>query len=152
MSPDAAESHGHVSDDLIDGSVDPELIPDNSAYRLWFSAVALRKDATEEQRSVQQGQLAPLELNSEEVVALIDILADFRERFEVLVIDQRADAEQAATWQETPDDEAFFAKRDSLVQDVLANIKAHLTAPAFARLDAYIQKEKKNMKLSAVTR
>jgi hypothetical protein len=71
------QSGSHItSSNIIDGSQNPELIPDDYAYKLLFIAIAEPKNATEEQISRAHGKIHQAGLNDDDEDALITLLSD----------------------------------------------------------------------------
>jgi hypothetical protein len=51
------QAHQHPQSPVIDGSVHPELIPDLTAYRLWFVSVSRGPNSTDAEMKHQAAQL-----------------------------------------------------------------------------------------------
>jgi len=147
----AHTDHVSASADIIDGSMHPELIPDSSAYRLWFSTVSLPPNATDEQRAIQGRLLSPLQLNGSDYTTLTDLLATFNGRFELLIKAQADNARLASTQLRSVDDSDFFSSRESLVSEIRQVMKSRLSVTAIKSIDEFVQGEKRNMKLSPLT-
>ncbi len=138
---------------LIDGSVHPEQIPDVSAYRLWFLTVSLPPNGTtESQRSIQNAQIAVLHLSHADRFALLTALASFNVHYTALVTDNNAAVASAAKSFKSLDNAAFLRVRDALVNGVMDDLRAQLSPEGFSNLHAYIQGEKRNMRLSPVNK
>jgi hypothetical protein len=61
----------------IDGAKNPELIPDEVAYRMLFLAVAEPEDATDEQKARARAKIAAAQLSEEDTQAFLRLMADF---------------------------------------------------------------------------
>ena len=138
---------------LIDGALHPELVPDVSAYRLWFLAVSLPPSgATDSQRAVQRAQLGALQLDDADYGVMVNALASFNGRYADLVTDHNATVSAAAKSLVQVDRTSFLSARDSLVNGAVADLSAQLSPGAFDRFRGFIQGEKKHMRLSPVNK
>lgn len=151
----SAQTHEHSSitaPTIIDGSINPELIPDNSAYRLWFSTVALPDNPTELQLAVNRSQLAQLDLNQVDYEALTAVLKIFNRRFNELLLQDEQEVKASAQLLRIHDESKFLQERDAMVEGMIDSLKSQLSASAMKRVDGHIQEEKRHMQLSSATR
>jgi len=133
----AVPQHEHTThaDDLIDGSKNPELIPDATAYRLFFVAASRAK--------AQQALLTSVGLGEQDSQGAARVLADFGKRYAALIeeYNQSSDKSQAAL-------SAFYAKRDALVQATRDALSVAVSADGVATLHNHIQGQKFRMKVA----
>ena len=141
-----------AADEIIDGAVHPELIPDSSAFRLWFSSVSLPENPTTDQQAIQRRQLSSLRLDDGDFEVVTQSIAAFRKGFSALISEQNSRAEQDGRALRTTDNSRFLADRDTLVISLINNLKAQLSPTGWATVSSHVTEEKKNMKLSPVTR
>lgn len=131
----------------VDGSQNPELIPDAVAYRLFFTAMSEAPNASSDRRARQRAFIAPIGMSTLDQQAAISILANFKVQFAAMVAQFNA-AEEAAQTLGTPSSgAAFLAQRDAMVQDTRNRLKSVLSADGMSKLDAKVQDEKKKMKI-----
>lgn len=144
-SPVAAQAHQQAQTQIIDGSKTPQMIPDSVAYRLYFITVASQAPA------VQRAQLAAAGLSPDEIHAASKILAEFKSRWESLTksYNQSVDASEAIGI--APDWSGFDLKSDRLVANTRDDLRRVLSATGVQSLDAHVEREKKNMKMSGAT-
>lgn len=145
-----AHNHaGAASTQLIDGSVNPEKIPDVTAYRLFFLVFGKTPNARPEDQAKelnrQQGILNKIGLSAEERLLLISILDDFRVQYAALTQQYNASAEALAAKGQVANSKAFVVQRDNLVQATRDKLQA-LTPEGANQLDQHVQREKRGMK------
>jgi len=134
----------------IDGSKNPELIPDDAAYRAVFVALAEREEATEAEKAVFRDTAASTGLDEQDTEALFRILAAFRKQMD----DLRAQAKQILTRNPIPlagtsDYQQLVElskKQGAAFREATSALPARLSLEGVAKFDAYVQKEKRRMK------
>jgi hypothetical protein len=134
---------------MIDGAVHPELIPDSIAYRLYFSAVSIGPNPTEEDRKRQAAHLNKIGLPDLDREILIVVLSDFRTKHDALALQFNQAANAALARNEVFDPASFLKQMDNLVQSTRDALKLRLSREAMNQLDAFIQSEKKYMRVPA---
>jgi hypothetical protein len=147
----AATGQGMTMDPpgIIDGSKEPDLIPDVVAYRLWFLAVALPPGATEVEQARQWAQLKAAGLSSDDAMQTASILATFRTSYDYLVNSYNDSVAQANQMGDDPPDvQAFLGQRDALVGTTLRALNTALSAPGMQALRSYVQGQKANMRVA----
>jgi hypothetical protein len=134
---------------IIDGSVNPEKIPDVTAYRLWFIATGELPNPTEAKKARQLAHLHRIQgFHEADADVLIRVLEDFKVRWGLMKDAYNAQVDAAVKAGKTlPDVKAFLAARDQLVNDTRARLKLALSEESLSALDAHIQKEKHGMKM-----
>src|ERR1700685_1568486 len=117
---------------IVDGSKNPELIPDTLAYQHLFAAFAAHPTPAAQEQGRQDAQLGPLQLAVADRATLVTTLAGYR-----VQLDQFASAVLAAG---TPDALAgLLAQKSALVVTTLASLRQALTSDGASRLDQYVQ-------------
>jgi hypothetical protein len=139
--------HQVPAPDLIDGAVNPGLIPDTIAYRLYFITVSETRNAPPEARKRQLAYLSKVGLNENDLSSTISVLESFKSSYNELVARYNELAAAAEKEGKTPDYEMFVFKRDMLVQTTREDLHAVLSANGLASLDAFIKNEKRHMKI-----
>lgn len=133
---------------LIDGSKNPELIPDSTAYRLFLLTVAVPLDAPPAELKRQHALLRWSGLDENDVQPAVEILSDFRSQYDELVNQYNESAAQADKAGGAPDLQTFLYQRDALVKYTRERLKLNLTPTGMASLDAHVQQEKQGMKVA----
>lgn len=117
---------------LVDGSKNPEKIPDTLAYQHFFAAVAAHPTPTAYEQGRQSTQLGPLQLTAADRATLITALAGFQTQ-----LDSIASAVLVAA---TPDQlTSLQAQKVALAAATLASLRQTLTPDGASRLDHHIQ-------------
>jgi hypothetical protein len=70
---------------IIDGSKDPQLIPDVVAWRLWFVSVALPTGASEAAQARRRVQLKAAGLKGRDITAAASAVATFKTSYDHLI-------------------------------------------------------------------
>jgi hypothetical protein len=143
-------SHVHASatDGIVDGAANPELVPDSVAYRLYFIAVSEKPNPTPEEATRQLAHIRRIGLEDTDQNALIDVLTEFKTRYDEMVTQFNAIAEADTAAGTRPDIATFLRNRDKLIQDVREALARALSQEGVAKLNNHVQAEKKNMKVS----
>ena len=142
---DVHPNHNHDVTDLIDGAIHPELVPDSTAYRLFFVATSLPRDATPEDKAQQKAKLDPIGLNDAEFQVAIGILDQFKADYSDLINTYNIQSAAANDQAVPPDFKSFLERRDLLVQITQDSLRSALSAQSFAHFDTYVQGEKRHM-------
>jgi len=134
----------------IDGAENPELIPDDAAYRLVLVAVAEREDATKAETARYRAKIASARLNEEDTEALRLILAALQKQLDALNAQaHQILAQDALPLAGTPDYQQLVElnkKRAPVFREAMNAIPARLSLEGAARFQAYVQNEKRRMK------
>jgi hypothetical protein len=134
----------------IDGAENPELIPDDAAYRLVLVAIAEREDATEAEKARFRAKIASAGLDEEDAEGLFRILGSFQKQLDGL----NAQASQILArnplpFAGTPDYQQLVElnkKRVPVFREAMSAIPARLSLEGAAKFQAYVQNEKRRMK------
>ena len=139
--------HQHTAQNIIDGAVHPELIPDSVAYRLYFVAVSETPSPLPNESSRQHAHLQKAGLSENDIQSAGKVLANFKTEY-AAIIDSYNHSNEVLN---NTDDglPLFLAKRDALVQATRDALKATLSPQGMASFHANIQKEKAMMKVAA---
>lgn len=98
----------------IDGSKTPSLIPDATAYRLVFRALAEPPNASLAQVARQKRKLSRIVSSEAEYLGFSAALADFQVKYFALLAQYRPKQSQAPS-------QSFVATRDGIVSDTLVS-------------------------------
>lgn len=124
---------------IIDGSVNPELIPDTLAYRLYFLAVtSLPPDI---------GRYAMPLATATDLQAATTAIVAFRTAYDSLSNNYNQQVQAGSN----PDPNFFASQRDALVASTRAALQKTLSVDGMQKFDAHVQGEKKRMKTSGAT-
>jgi hypothetical protein len=135
----------------IDGAKNPELIPDDVAYRLIFIAFAEAEDATAEQKARALGKINPIGFSSDDADAFLRLMGQFYTGMAAI------EAQLTQIYQRSPilspysTDAATVRdlanQREKLIADTIAALPARLSSEGVAQLQAYLQQAKGGMKI-----
>lgn len=139
--------HIHPDVTVVDGAKNPELIPDSTAYRLWFVTVSLSPNSTPKQQTFQKAQLDKLQLMSADYQELVSALTEFKTQYLSLIASYNASAKAALLNGGQANLQSFLQQRDGLVSSTRAAIGLRLTEDGAARVDAHVQGEKRRIQL-----
>lgn len=145
----ASQTHIHPQSAVVDGSVNPELIPDLTAYRLYLLTVSRPSNATDSEVRRQSAQILRLGISDADRKVLISSLQNFKTLYNDWIESFNQRAKAAWDAQETLDTQTYLAQRDQIVQSTLDGLQAGLSHDGWVRLNAMVKSEKKNMKISA---
>jgi hypothetical protein len=135
---------------MIDGAKNPDLIPDEAAYRVVFLAFAEREDATDDEKARYRAKICPAGLAQDDEAALFVILSTFKKETDDL--QSQASAILATDPLPHPDSTDYQKLLDLDMQgraafgEAMSALPARLTADGVAKLDAYVKGEKRRMK------
>lgn len=139
--------HTAASVPVIDGSLNPELIPDSTAYRLFFVSVAEGANPAPEEVARHKSHLARIQLKANDGQSLADALRTFKQQYDDLIKNYNGTADGAILQGEAPDYSGFLRQRDALVQTTRDKLKLALSPEALRKLDSFVQGEKLRMKI-----
>lgn len=146
-----AQTHQHPAEPLIDGKVNPELIPDVVAYRLYFASISPHDTDTVDDLGRRTGKIVMLKLHPDDQQVLLMAMQTFGAQYRSLILDYNAAA--TAAWNANPQNvdpqlqAQFLARRDALVESTVNNLSANLSIRAWVQLAATVKAEKSNMKI-----
>lgn len=135
----------------IDGAKNPELIPDDTAYRLVFLAFSEPEDATDAQKARFRAKLTAAGLDEDDTEAFRLILGHMQTQLD----DVRAqeDAVLAANPMPHPDSTGatklteLSRQRDSYVAEAMSALPGRLSADGLGKFHDFILTQKRGMKL-----
>jgi len=134
----------------IDGSKNPELIPDDVAYRMVFVGVAEREDSTEAEKARFRAKIASAGLDDEDSEALFRVLAAFQKQVDALNAQaQEIRVRSPIPLAGTPDYQQLVElskKRQPVFREAMSALPARLSLEGAAKFQTYVQNEKRRMK------
>jgi len=116
---------------LVDGSKNPEKIPDNLAYWHFFAAVAAHVTPTAKEQGRQNAQLLALNLSAVDRQNFVAALAGFRATLDGIEATLLAQASAAQVV-------SLRQQKDSLLSSTMAALNSSLTADGLAKLNGYV--------------
>jgi hypothetical protein len=135
----------------IDGAKNPELIPDEVAYRMIVLAVAEPPGASAEAKERARAKLNPIGLSEDDAAAFLGLLAEFRNQVDALDrqaadILVRAPIPHPASveYRQLVD---VGKQKNQLITDTVAAFPARLSQDGLRKLSAYLPQAKKGMKI-----
>ena len=129
---------------IVDGSKNPELIPDSTAYRLYLHNLSVPANASEEQVKAQSSRLAKLNLSVSDYGQVLIILADFRSRYDAWIGRWNAEAQQK---REHFDPSLLWQESENIVTDTQRALQTQLSVEGLFRFANQVQQEKKHMQI-----
>jgi hypothetical protein len=142
--------HEHANANAeIDGSKNPELIPDLTAYRLFLLALAKPPEATDSQKAIQMQLAKQVGIPDKDTQMLILIADRFRIDYAALIADFNLSVDLASSKGMPIDHAEFLEKRYALIGSTRDDLAQALSPSALIQLDAVIRSEKTRMKASA---
>jgi hypothetical protein len=136
--------HQHPATTVIDGAVNPNLIPDSVAYRLYLFTVSMRQSPTQVDQECQKAHLMRTGLSDADRQVFVGILSGFRTQYDALEAAYNALASANST---NANISTLLTQLDDLVQSTRNAINAQLSSQGAARLNAFVIAEKANMKV-----
>lgn len=141
-------NHVMPTTNLIDGSVQPDLIPDSTAYRLFFITVSTGTNPKAEEKARQAAFLKSAGLSDEEIEAAVPVLTNFNAEYANLIATYNASVAAANAIGNEPDLAGFLQRRDQLVQLTRDGLGAVIGAEALIHFNAHVQQEKRNIRVA----
>ena len=135
--------HQHPATAIIDGAVNPDLIPDAVVYRLYLFTVSTRQSPTQVDQECQHAHLMRTGLSDADRQVFVGVLSGFRGKYDALEAAYNA----LASANSNADISTLLTQLDDLVQSTRNTINAQLSSQGAARLNAFVLAEKKNMKV-----
>jgi hypothetical protein len=134
----------------IDGAKNPELIPDEVAYRMLFLAVAEPEDATDEQKARARGKIAAARFSEEDTEAFLKLTTDFHKEM-TTVISQNAEirARNPLPDRQSTDWAILVGLRKRMeanVTNTIAALPARLSEDGLRKLHAHLEIVKRGIK------
>ena len=129
---------------VINGSVNPSLIPDALAMRLFASLTAANPTDSPATAATKVATANSVGLSTSDTAAMAVVLAAFQQNFQTFVNNYN----QGATSQTQGNYNIFIAQRDNLATQLKANIETALSPTGAVQFDAFIQSEKTRITLS----
>lgn len=133
---------------MIDGAAHPEQIPDVVAYRLVLLGIASPANPTDAQTRRHLAQFRAIQMNDADSANLVSMLSRFSADYHNMIEAYNEAAKALNDSGQRADINSFLLKRDQFVQATHDQLKNALSADGWGRLDAYVQGQKKHMKIS----
>jgi hypothetical protein len=140
--------HVHVAD-IIDGSIHPELIQDQEAYRLFFLAAATDVNPKPVDKERQRAMLAPARFSEEELAIASALLADYKGQYEAAVQKYNDAVALARSPEELPDGKRLTVELNALALATKTKLESSISGGSSLSLYAYVQGEKSKMRVTA---
>jgi hypothetical protein len=134
---------------MIDGAVHPEQIPDVTAYRLVLQGLSTPANPTDAQTKRQLAQFHAIGMSDNDNKMLISALSRFNADYHSMIDSYNEAASAANASGQRADINSFLLKRDQFIQSTHDQLQNALSADGWGRFDAYVQGQKKHMKISA---
>lgn len=133
---------------IIDGSVNPEMIQDRDAFRLFFLVAATDANPNPEEKERQRAILSALQFSEKELQVSSEVLAEYRAQHEAAVQRYNDAVALAASVKELPDGKRLGAEVDDLAMAAKAKLESSISASSSLRLYAHVQREKSKMRVT----
>jgi len=134
----------------IDGAKNPELIPDQVAYRLVLLGIAEPENATDAQKARFQAKIAPAGLDVSDTEALLGVLAPFQTQLDGLNAQgNQILARNPFPLSGTPDYQNLVQlgqQKDAAIAQAISALPARLSSDGAAKLQSFVQTQKQGMK------
>ena len=135
----------------IDGAKNPELIPDDVAYRVLFLAVAEPENPTEEQLARARAKISRAQLSEEDTAAFLNAATQFKAQIDSLAA-QAAEISKGIAFVDPSSVQGrqlsqLGKQQDQVLANTLGALQTGLSAEGLQRLQAHIQSIKRNMKV-----
>lgn len=141
-------THQHETAGIIDGKDHPELIPDLTAYKMFFVTSGQLPTATPNELAIQQGRVQnKLQFSTGDAIKFILVTNEFRIHYERLVADHNKRADDAFAASQKPADDNIEGEIANLTAATVGKLQSVLSPEAAARLAAVVTAEKAHMKV-----
>lgn len=137
-----------LPNNIIDGAVHPELIPDVVAYRLFFVTVAEPPDASARQLARERAFLRAAGLADADIAPAEQVLANFKLEYDRFIKTYNQLTQQAISEGRSPDFTGLVLERDQLVEATRVLLESTISPDEAKRFEAHMQSEKRNMRVS----
>lgn len=136
--------HAAAALDIVDGSRNPELIPDSTAYRVVFLHLSVPASYTSYDKRVQLSHLTTVGLEPRDSQAALVVLADFRSQYDAWVARWNAEAARAGVNFSAA---VFVKQEEDMVQAIRDALKRDMTPIGMLKFDAFVQSSKRSITL-----
>jgi hypothetical protein len=134
----------------IDGAKNPELIPDEVAYKMLFLSIMEPENPTEAQKARQEAKLRMIGLSQDDEASFLARLGEFRDRIgevgarsEEILKAAPNPSRDSAEWQELSD---LDQQAGAAVADAVEALHTGLSQEGFAKLQARLLEFKHTIK------
>jgi|GEM_PF-2251515 len=143
-----ATIHNHGAASMVDGAAHPENIPDVVAYRLILLGLSQPANPTDNQMKRHLAQFRAIGMSDSDNATLIVSLLRFNADYHSMIETYNAAATAANASGQRMDINSFLLERDQFIQSTHDKLKSALSADGWGHLDAFVQGNKKHMKIS----
>jgi len=133
---------------MIDGSINPEMIQDREAFRLFFLAAATDANPMPEEKERQRAILSSARFSEEELAISSTVLADFKRQYDAAVQKYNDAVASARSPKQFPDGKQLVAELDALALAAKAKLESSISGDSSRRLYAQVQGEKSKMRVT----
>ena len=142
---------GNAGPRVIDGAINPELIPTKLAYRLVFLAVAEPANATDTERARAKAKIGATGMSAKDQEVFLGLLMKFHEGLDAL----KKDREELLDRTPRPGPGSVEAEKlaemrkqeDVLLTRTVGDLLATLTPEGASRFEAFVEKAKRHIKV-----
>jgi hypothetical protein len=145
----ATHVHHMSAPNILDGSTNPERIPDKAAHRLFYVVVGVAPNATSDEKMRQDAHLRKIGLGDDDRKAVASLLGDFKVQYEAFMNRWNETAQAALARNQRFNPTEFLKERDALVQSTRNALSSALTSGGFNLLLLHINAEKSKMRVDA---
>jgi len=132
---------------MIDGSIHPEMIQDQEAFRLFFLAAATDANPTPGDRERQRAMLSSARFSEEELAISRTVLVDYKTQYEAAVQKYNDAVALARSPEQLPNGKQLVAELDALALAAKAKLEASISGNSSLLLYAHVQGEKSKMRI-----
>lgn len=135
----------------IDGAKNPELIPDDVAYRVLLLAIAEPEDASPEQKARARAKIVRAQLSEDDEVLFLTMATQYKTQIDSLAAQAAQITNGIALVH--PDSvqgrqlSQLGRQQDQVLVNTIAAVKSRLSVGGSEKLDAHVQSIKRKMKL-----
>jgi sulfur transfer protein SufE len=135
----------------IDGAKNPELIPDDVAYRVLLLAIAEPEDASPEQKARARAKIVRAQLSEDDEVLFLTMATQYKTQIDSLAAQAAQITNGIALVH--PDSvqgrqlSQLGRQQDQVLVNTIAALKSRLSVGGSEKLDAHVQSIKRKMKL-----
>lgn len=137
--------HQHAAVTVIDGSKNPELVPDSTAYRLVLLDLSFADNPSDEDKRRQAAHFRDVGLTPSEAIQFSAVLAEFRSAYNAWIARWNIAAEAADGKGVVFDPAPFLQQLEDLIQATRNTLKQNSTVDL--KVAGYVQKHKANIQI-----
>jgi len=135
----------------VNGATNPELIPDDEAYKMLFVTMSLATNAADAEKAIRPKRLTKAGLDASDSQKTAQIVDQFRARYDDMVKNYNDSALALTSRGEVPDYDTFQRQLLALVKETRQKLEATLSAEGASRFRSHVQGEKRFMRMAVPT-